>query len=165
MTPLSAVLWPVVLGFAATGCSGDDGGGTSRCGPTSGTVVNVVDGDTVDLDTGERIRYLMIDTPELSGGGDCYSAEARDFNSDLVLNKEVTLSYDEECEDRFNRLLAYVSVQDREVNSLLVERGFACVLYIPPNGSDRRTEFETLEMTAQNESRGMGGACIEVACD
>jgi micrococcal nuclease len=43
-------------------------------------VINEVDGDTIDLDTGERVRYVMVDTPELSSD-DCYSLEAKEFNS------------------------------------------------------------------------------------
>ncbi len=145
----------------AAACSGDK----DTCGPTQGVVTQVIDGDTVVLDTGEKIRYLMIDTPEVSTPADCYAAEARQFNSDLVLQKQVTLAYDVECTDRFDRLLAYVSVQGREVNSLMVERGYACVLHVPPNGDDRKTEFETLEARAKAGNRGMWGACQEITCN
>lgn len=144
-------------------CGSDDG---SVCGPTSATVTNVVDGDTIDLDSGERIRYLLVDTPESTGGAtDCFGQNAKQFNHDLVLGKQVTLRYDTECTDRFGRLLAYVSVGDQEINSLLVERGYACVLYIPPNGADRRTEFETLEVQAKAAGRGMWAACPVVTCE
>jgi len=153
----------LVLAAATAGCGGDDDGG-SACGPTSGTVASVVDGDTVDLATGERVRYLMIDTPELSSD-DCYAVESRDSNTDLVAGREVSIAYDVECEDMFGRLLAYVSVDQREINTLMVERGYACVLSIPPNGADRRAEFENLEAAAKAEGRGMWGACAEVTCD
>lgn len=160
---MSARLAGVVLAASCTvwvAC----GQSSSTCGPTSAVVVNVVDGDTVDLDSGERVRYLMVDTPELSGGAECYGIEARDFNRDLVLGVEVRLEYDVECTDRFGRLLAYVYVGDREINRLLIERGFGCVLYIPPNGEDRRTEFETLEAIAEGSATGMWGECQEVPC-
>ena len=150
------------LGLAlAVGCTGDGG---SRCGPTSGLVVNVVDGDTIDLASGERIRYLMIDTPELSSD-DCYAQEATLLNSQLVLDREVTLEYDVECEDRYGRLLAYVYVGDNEINTVMVERGYACLLHIPPNGEDRRDEFAALENLARTEGRGMWGQCEVVTCD
>jgi micrococcal nuclease len=135
-------------------------------GRETAIVTNIVDGDTVDLDTGIRIRYLMIDTPESTGGAtDCFGQNAKDFNSDLVLDQEVELTYDVEREDRFGRTLAYVTVNGVEVNSLLVERGYACVLFIPPNGEDRRIEFETLEATAKMDLRGMWGSCTDVTCD
>ncbi len=136
----------------------------NRCGPTKGIVTNVVDGDTIDLESGERIRYLMVDTPETFGGEECYGPEAKQFNTDLVLGKEVTLKYDTECTDRFDRTLAYVSVDDREINSLLVERGFACVLYIPPNGADRKPELENLEAIAKQQDRGLWGVCTTNPC-
>jgi len=153
-----------VTGAALLLAAGCDGG--PSCGPSHAIVSSVVDGDTVHLESGETIRYLMIDTNEITNGkNDCFGAEAKQFNSDLVLGKEVDLAYDVDCEDRYGRLLAYVSVAGREVNSLLVERGYACVLYIPPNGTDRVDEFQALEDDARAQGRGMWSACTVVACD
>ena len=151
----------LLLAVAIAGC-----GGEPTCGPGSGVVERVVDGDTIDLASGERVRYLMVDTPESTGGADdCFGANAAQLNSDLVLGETVELAYDVECEDPFDRLLAYVSVGGTEVNSLLVERGYACVLYIPPNGEDRRAELEALEAEARAAGRGMWGVCEEITCD
>jgi len=141
-----------------------DGG--ERCGPSTATVARVIDGDTVELTSGERVRYLMIDTPETTGGkNDCFGAEAVAFNRQAVEGREVSLTYDEVCEDDYGRLLAYVSVGDREINALMVERGYACVLQIPPNGADRADEFDDLEYAAKNGMAGLWGACEEVTCD
>ncbi|MFL5318409.1 MAG: thermonuclease family protein [Myxococcaceae bacterium] len=141
-------------------------GSSSVCGPTTGDVENVVDGDTIQLTTGEKIRYLLVDTPEITNGhNDCYGAEARDFNRSLVDAKTVSLQYDEaQCKDRFGRLLAYVSVDGHEVNKLLVERGFACVLSIPPAGDARKDEFLSTQTTAKSEGRGVWGFCDPVPC-
>lgn len=146
-----------------TGCSGSDP--QSRCGPTSALVARVIDGDTVELEGGERVRFLMVDTPETTGGAtDCYGPEATQFTRSALEGQKVELRYDVQCEDRYGRLLAYVFVDGREINTLLVERGYACVLHIPPNGTDRRTEFETLEYLARTGGVGMWGACAEVTC-
>ena len=67
--------------------------------------------------------------------------------------------------DRFDRTLAYVSVSGQDVNALMIERGYACVLHISPNGDDRAAEFKALEATAKAESRGLWGACDPVPCD
>jgi micrococcal nuclease len=154
----------LVLGLVASplACDGDEG----RCGPTSAVVARVVDGDTVELDSGERVRYLMIDTPETTGGkNDCYGAEAVAFNRQAVEGQRISLGYDEVCEDDFGRLLAYVSVGDREINTVMVERGYACVLQIPPNGEARKDEFDDLEYAARTGMVGVWGACDEVTCD
>ncbi len=149
-----------VLAVAASCVPGPD-----FCGPSKGVVSRILDGDTIELETGEIIRYLLVDTPEISHNSsevaECFADEAKQFNEDLVAGQTVTLAYATECTDRFGRTLAYVSVAGREVNALLVERGFACVLYIPPNGSDRRSEFETLESLAKQEGRGLWGPACE----
>ena len=159
--------WGLVLVTLLAACGSDDGEATSPCGASHGLVTNVVDGDTIDLDTGERIRYLLVDTPESVGGAtDCFGQEAKTFNHDVVLGHQVSLAYDEECTDRFGRSLAYVTVDTGpEINTLLVQRGYACVLYIPPDGTDRHTEFETLEAEAKAAGRGMWGACQVVTCE
>ena len=140
---------------------------TSICGPTTGKVTHVVDGDTVDLESGERIRYLLVDTPETTAGkNDCYGAQAVDYNRMQVEGKDVELTYDEaECKDRYGRLLAYVSVGGKEVNTGLMENGLACVLYIPPAGTNRHVEFEDLESVAKTNRTGLWGACNPVTCE
>lgn len=124
----------------------------------------MLDGDTIELESGEKIRYLMIDSPEVGNNLECYGDEAKVLNTELVAGKNVQLRYDVECTDRFDRLLAYVSVGDREINSLMVERGYACVLYIPPNGAERNSEFERLESMAKQADKGLWGACDTNPC-
>lgn len=158
MRPLNLVLagW-----LFATGC---DAG--SHCGPTEATVTRVIDGDTIELEGGETIRYLLVNTPETTGGkNECYGQNAVQFNTDLVLGKTVEITYDTQCTDRFDRLLAYVSVSGQEVNTLLIERGYGCVLHIPPGGDDRADELEALEAAAKAAGRGLWGACDPIPCN
>ena len=73
--------------------AGDTEAPPSRCGPASAVVVEVIDGDTVVLDTGEKIRYLMVDTPEITNGkSECFGPEARTFNQEYVLGQDVELT-------------------------------------------------------------------------
>ena len=127
----------------------------------------MIDGDTLTLVSGVKIRYLLVNTPEItSGKNECYGAEARDFNKSIVEGKTVALTYDEAgCTDRFSRTLGYVSVDGREVNKLLVERGMGCVLHIPPAGESRAEEFKAAETVAKSENRGVWGACSPVPCN
>ena len=151
-----------LAGALATGC-GNPG---SECGVSEALVTRIVDGDTIELEGGEKIRYLMINTPETtSGKNECYGSNAVQFNTDLVLGKTVTLDYDTECTDRFSRTLAYVSVGGQEVNTLMIERGYACLLHIAPNGDDRLAEFKGLEDAAQAANRGLWGACDPIPCN
>ena len=161
---MRTVLWAAAACLLVAACSAEDGEEESRCGPSRAEVLVVIDGDTVELTDGQKIRYLLIDTPETTKGEpECYGPEAKDFNAELVLGQTVELKYDVECEDRYGRLLAYVSVDGREVNSLLVERGFAEVMYLPEtgNGKDRLEEFKALLAEAKAAGRGRWGYCTD----
>jgi micrococcal nuclease len=141
------------------GCAG------SACGPAEATVERVIDGDTIVVTGGVRVRYLLVDAPETaSGSSECYGANAAQFNADLVLGRQVELGYDTACQDRFGRTLAYVSVDGQDVGRLLIERGYACVLHIPPDGDARAGEFRALEAAARAAGRGLWGACDPVPC-
>lgn len=150
-----------VLALFTVGC-----GAQSPCGPSSGKVVNIVDGDTVDLESGVRIRLLLVDTPETtSGKNDCYGQEAKAFTTATLDGQSVSLQYETECKDRYGRTLAFVSVNGKEINTSLVEKGLACVLYIAPDGMSRKTEFQDLEVVAKTNRTGLWGACTTVTCE
>ena len=151
----------MLVALVACGC-----GPTSKCGPGTAQVDRVIDGDTVVLKDGSKVRYLLVDAPETTGGkNDCYGTEAADFNRSKVEGKTVQLRYDDaECTDRYNRLLAYVSVDGVEVNKALAQQGMACVLYLAPGGSARHDEFLTYESEAKTSRTGMWGACTVIPC-
>jgi micrococcal nuclease len=121
-------------------------------------VVNkVIDGDTVQLDTGEIVRYLGIDAPELfakGGGAEFYGREAARYNKKLVFMKKVKLEFDAEKKDRYGRLLAYVYVKNLFVNDELVRLGYAKAMIKPPN-----TKYSDLFLKHQkkaiDEERGL----------
>jgi micrococcal nuclease len=152
----SCAFWALCV--ASGGCEA-----SSPCGPAQASVRRVLDGDTVELEDGELVRYLLVDTPELTRQ-DCFAAAAEQANSDLVLGKVVALEYDQQCRDSYGRLLAYVAVAGRDVNRLLVERGYARVLHIPPNGADRVDELRAVEADARIHRRGMWGTCSRTRC-
>lgn len=143
--------------IAVAACGGGDDGETA-------TVARVIDGDTVELGDGRRVRYLMVDTPESTTETECYGPEAKQFNIDLVEGKTISMVFDVEREDQFGRLLAYVSVDGSEVNPVIIERGYGCVLHIPPNGDARVAEFDELELRARTLGRGLWSACDPRPC-
>jgi micrococcal nuclease len=152
----------VVVAFSAC-----DAGEADDCGASEARVARVVDGDTVELEGGEIVRYLLVDAPESTNGKhDCFGAEAARANRDLVEGRVVALAHDPAaCRDRFGRTLAYVSVDGHDVNALLVERGYACVLYRPPAGESRHEEMLTLALRARAEGRGLWSACTVPSCE
>ncbi|MDP2743514.1 MAG: thermonuclease family protein [Dehalococcoidia bacterium] len=85
-------------------------------------VVRVIDGDTVEVAGGQRIRYLDIDTPEV---GRPHADEATRRNEELVGGKVVGLQRGNRDKDEFGRLLRYVYVDGTFVNAELVAEGFA----------------------------------------
>ena len=146
------------------GCGGESLN-QSVCGPTQGVVTNVIDGDTVDITSNGdtfRLRYLNMAAPELNGTSseppECLAQEAKEVNESLVLGREVSIEYDQECQDRFDRLLGFVYRGERMVNLIMVERGFGQVLLIEPNMS-LATEFQALEALAKDQKAGIWGAC------
>lgn len=161
-------LWLALPALSSCGDEGsaesDETGQGSSCGPSSAIVARVIDGDTIELEGGERVRYLMIDTPESTTEQECWGEEAKQANTDFVEGMEVQLGYDQECTDNFGRLLAYVSVNGTNINELMVERGHACVLHIPPNGAEVVELYEELEAAAQAANKGLWGACEPPPC-
>jgi micrococcal nuclease len=137
-------------------------GPTSAGLPSSGTVSAVFDGDTVLLQSGEKVRYLGMDAPEVEhngNAGDCFGPEAKKANQELVLHKQVSLHYDRETMDHHGRLLAYITLSDgRCVNGELIRGGFAHV-FRSAEGFSRFGEFVALQREALANRRGMWSAC------
>ena len=126
-------------------------------------VVRVIDGDTVELENGERVRYLGIDTPETVHPDkpvECYGPEATERNKELVEGKTVSLLQDGPDRDGYDRLLRYVFVDSTFVNGDLVWGGYA---YARSYG-DVPLFYQTLvqlERSARERERGLWEACME----
>ncbi len=125
-------------------------------------VKEVIDGDTIVLDNGEKVRYIGVDTPELDDntkGLECYGIEATERNRDLVKGKQVRLFKDVSERDRYGRLLAYVYRDDGVfVNYELVKGGFAVAAAYPPD-VQKAELFSVMEREARADKTGMWGNC------
>jgi len=97
-------------------------------------VVKVVDGDTIDIDYNgkvERLRLIGIDTPETKDPRkpvQCFGIEASNKATQLLLNKSVRIETDSSQgeRDKYNRLLAYVFLQDNTFyNRYMIQNGYA----------------------------------------
>lgn len=118
--------------------------------PIEVEVARIIDGDTIEISTGEKVRYIGIDTPEK---GDLYYREAIEANANLVENKIVRLEFDKQQKDSWNRLLVYVFVGDTFVNAELVRQGFALATVYPPNVKHAGL-FAKLQEEAKRNIRG-----------
>lgn len=123
----------------------------------------MVDGDTLALRSGARVRLIGIDTPEVDPeiGVECFGARASDFMESLVDEGDrVRLRFDVERRDQYDRLLAYVyRVSDGLfVNAEMVEQGYAHVLTVPPN-TEHAEELRELAQEAREHDRGLWAAC------
>lgn len=89
-------------------------------------VARISDGDTLTTSTGEKVRFLQIDTPEISPA-ECYGSEAHKVLISLIGKAAITLESDSVSGDidQFGRSLRYVMVGKMNVNLKLVEMGAA----------------------------------------
>lgn len=101
-------------------------------------VAHVVDGDTLHLQDGRKVRLIGINTPEIGRAGEPSQAFARQAYKTLIQlvksGDTIGLSYDQDKYDRYKRLLAYVYLDDgRSVERVLLAKGLAHSIVVPPN--------------------------------
>ncbi len=141
------------------------------------TVLKVVDGDTLVLANGDRVRLIGVDTPEIIDefgrneasarrtGRDValireYALRARDFVREMLEGEEVRLEYEPanaviHHRDEFGRILAYVyrAEDDLFINSVLIEHGYGLAFTFFP--SQYRDQFKALEDHARKKHMGL----------
>ena len=97
----------------------------------TGVCTKVVDGDTIYLDNGDKIRFVGVNTPERGVEGYITS---KNFVQKLCLNKEVGIDIDDsKHNDRYGRTLGVVIVDGKNVNEMLLKEGLAEIMYMPPS--------------------------------
>jgi micrococcal nuclease len=135
---------------------------------TKATVKHVVDGDTIQLETGEKVRYVGIDTPETKHpkkSVQCFGREASAKNKELVEGREILMEKDISNTDRYGRLLRYIYLPNPDatdeaifVNEYLVEQGYAHLLTYPPDVKYDKM-LKDAQTIAREEKRGLWGHC------
>lgn len=119
-----------LLVLVLLGCGDQAASLPTPAGGQPARIARVVDGDTVELDDGRRVRYLGLNTPER---GQPFYEEATDANRRLVEGRDAWLVLDVQPTDRYGRTLAYLWVGGQFVNQELVRQGYATVYTEPPN--------------------------------
>ncbi len=88
-------------------------------------VARIIDGDTIEIENNEtsyNVRLLGINTPER---GEFYYKEATEFLKGLILNKTIKLEFTSDRYDKYGRVLAYIFLENENINVKIVEEGFA----------------------------------------
>ena len=130
--------------------------------PSEAEVAKVIDGDTIVLDGGEKVRYLGINAPEIrvrDGNqwipkAQICGEEAKDYNQKLVEGKRVHLEYDQTKRDDYSRILAYVWGDGVLVNGELLKKGLALVDVRSPNLKHQKMFFD-FQKEARDFHRGI----------
>lgn len=120
-------------------------------------VTKVIDGDTIEIDGGYKIRYIGVDTPETVDPRrpvQCFGKEASNMNKKLVEGRTIWIEKDISETDKFGRLLRYVYVGNIFVNEFLVSGGYAKVKTFPPD-IDKQKEFKDAENLARVYKKGL----------
>jgi micrococcal nuclease len=134
-------------------------------------VERVVDGDTLKLSNGKKVRLIGVDTPELHESDKLSRDAARsrkdasiikglgkkasDFTKGLVQGKRVRLEYDIKKNDRYGRILGYLYLEDGTfVNAKILSEGYGQVMTIQPNVK-YADYFLKLERQARQDGKGL----------
>jgi endonuclease YncB( thermonuclease family) len=139
-----------------------------------GTVTQVTDGDTIDVETQGRttpVRLIGVDTPETVDPEQpigCFGPQASDYTKQVLADRLVRLEIPRigDSEDAYGRVLAYVYLDtdgdgsyERLFNEDLVELGLARTTTF---AHTYRREFERAREEAEKKGVGLWSACPKV---
>jgi endonuclease YncB( thermonuclease family) len=154
---LGALVTPLVVVPSVGRATPLTGGELSR-------VARVVDGDTVDLVSGVRVRLVQIDTPEVYYSPECYGAQASRVTEHLLPAGTFVRLYREpktDAVDQYGRLLRYVlRVRDQlNVNLQLVRVGAAAPYFYDYRRGRYANLLVRLALHARARHLGLWGRC------
>lgn len=124
-------------------------------------VVRVIDGDTIEIESGQKVRYIGIDTPETVDPRNlpqCFGSQAAAKNRELVEGKNIYVEKDISETDKYGRLLRYIYVDNIFVNDYLVREGFAYASSYPPD-IKYQNQLRQAQIEAQQQNRGLWAVC------
>ena len=121
-------------------------------------VERVVDGDTLLLENGARVRLLGVDTPETVKENhpvEPWGPEASEFTKDFLNSRIVRLEFDRERLDRFGRYLAYVYVDRKMLNEELIRAGLSPAKLHYAFSDRMKRRFRLAQDEARDAERGI----------
>jgi len=129
-------------------------------------VARISDGDTLTISTGEKVRFLQIDTPEISPA-ECYGAEAHTALISLIGKAAITLESDSVSDDKdqFGRSLRYVKVGKLNLNLKLVQIGAATPYFYQGEKGKYATQLLKAAESAKARKIGLWKSCPNTKLD
>lgn len=122
---------------------------------TSVKLEKCIDGDTAKFTIVGNTRFLYVDTPESVNQVEPYGKEAATYTCRMLTNaKSIELEYDGPTKDKYNRTLAWVWVDGKLIQSLLIQKGYVEKFY--DYGTYKyETVMISLQATAKNKKVGL----------
>jgi len=127
-------------------------------------IERVIDGDTVETAAGDSIRLLGVDTPEIDwekNESEFYAQEAREFTLKNLADQKVLLEFDQQREDNYGRILAYIYHDGQNFNQKLLQEGYASLMIVEPNDK-YKSEFENSAAEARQSKRGIWSQVLKL---
>jgi len=125
---------------------------------TTTKVTRIIDGDTFEIETGEKVRLIGINAPEIS---DIFGQESKQYLENLILNKTISLEVDKlsSDRDRYQRLLRYAILDGIDINEKMLLDGFAFA-YLRYDFSNSN-KYEQAQLYAREKNKGIWGGSGE----
>lgn len=114
-------------------------------------VTRVVDGDTIIVEGGQRVRLIGINAPEKGEPG---FDEATEKLEEYIANQEIVLERDKTNKDRYGRLLRYVRINGTSTSELLARDGVVIAMSYEPNTKYQK-EIAQAEKQARDQQKGL----------
>lgn len=142
----------------------------TSCAKHIGVVSRVIDGDTLELKNGQKVRLIGLDAPEtrrnhrlqrqmkqygLSADQTIdYGRRSKKYLDELTGGKKVKIKYGKDRHDRYGRILAYMYLDDGTfLNERIIEDGYAVAFIKYP--FKYKNKFLEAEINARNSKRGL----------
>lgn len=124
-------------------------------------VTRVIDGDTFEIESGQKVRLIGVDSPESVAPGKkvtCFGTEASNYTKSRLEGKLIELKKDVSETDKYHRLLRYVYLDGKLFNDELVREGYALATTFPPDVFFQQM-FITSQTFAKDNKKGLWSKC------
>ena len=123
-------------------------------------IKKIIDGDTLILDDGARIRLIGINAPEIKNKkyhrkAEPFADQAKRTLTQLLQHRPIKATYDTERKDKYQRhLLHLYNAKQQNINALMLEKGMAFLASTPPNVALVEC-YQLAQRNAQKKKNGL----------